>query len=101
MSNVAYTPGYTANPEQVFVVTGFQPDSKSPGKAEEAQPCAHYVIAQNDFAATQVVVKRFADFVPMGCTNLKELKRFVVEMEAIRLGVLKPLGVAESAVVSA
>ena len=94
-SSINYTPGYTADPSQVFVVTGYNAgEVKNQSKTDLPGLHAHYVIAQNDFVATQVVLKRLPDFVPMGCSNLQELKKFVIEMEAVRLGVKKPLGMS-------
>lgn len=84
----------TSNPEHVFVVTGchtMTPDGQKVS-LDSAETKGYYVIAKSDYAASQTVLRHYPDFVPMGCTTLAELKKFVVDMEAVRLGIKKPLG---------
>lgn len=84
------TPSQTSEPKidpnRVFIVTGFK--GKTP---EDAAREAHVCVANTDHDAVQAVIQRIPDFVPMGASTLAELKRFVIQMEAVRIGVTQPL----------
>jgi hypothetical protein len=85
------TPGYSMDPNKVFVVTGVGNPSGLKPKDVDIKTEAHYLIADTENDAIREVLKVNPSFVPMGASTLSELKKFVIEMEAVRLGIKQPL----------
>jgi hypothetical protein len=79
------------DPSKVFVVTGVSDPSGLKGADADIKTEAHYLIADDQNLAIKAVLAQFPQFVPMGAATLAELKKFVIEMEAVRLGVKAPL----------
>ncbi len=84
------TPGHATEASKVFVVTGIEDPKTMAGPDADIKPVAHYLIANTEHEAVKAVVTRVPTFVPMGVSSLDELKKLVVQMEAVRLGIKPP-----------
>ena len=74
---------------KIFIITGYHEESSN--KVIDSKPQTYYVVADSSYEAVQAVTDKINSFLPVGSSTLAELKRIVLEMEAIRIGIRKPL----------
>lgn len=75
--------------DTVFLVTGYHEEGSE--QIVNSKPQTYYVVANSSYEAVQTVTDRIPSFLPVGSSTLADLKRIVLEMEAIRIGIRKPL----------